>query len=301
MRKNWQYILLAVFLAVSTWYLVTGREKVEVWVSMNVEMTNPPSGLTIRKGMVSTIEVRVRGPKGLVRGLDAKRLSYPLDVRQLKVGENLIDIDAERMPFSRAFEVVEIRPNQVVLTVDRMAEKTVPVSAEWSGQVPADYRLLSKKVVPDEVTLRGPEGVLRRLTQAKATAVVSYEEDPPEVWDENVSLTLPPEVSADPGLVRMILAFGVKTKELWIKIPLDVRASPGLKVRPSRDNVRLLVEGPQALLRTSEFKKDIHAAMVVDPGLRPGKHELNYQVRGLPDKVRVLKRDPETVTVTIPK
>jgi hypothetical protein len=33
----------AIFLAVATWYLVTGREKVEVWLPMSVEMTNPPS------------------------------------------------------------------------------------------------------------------------------------------------------------------------------------------------------------------------------------------------------------------
>lgn len=301
MRKNWQYLLLALFLAVSTWYLVTGREKVEVWVTVTVEMTNPPAGLTIRKGMINSIEVRVRGPKGLVRGLDAKRLSYPLDVRQLKVGENLIDIDPERMPFSRAFEVVEVKPNQMVLTVDRMAEKKVSVNVEWSGQVPAEYKLLSKSVTPDEVTLRGPEGVLKRISQAKAQAVVSYDDDPPESWEENVSLSLPPEVVADPGLVRVQLAFGAKTKEMWIKVPLEVRAPAGLKVRPSRDSVGLLVEGPVALLRNEEFKQNAAAVMAVDPSLKPGKYELNYQVRGLPDKVRVLKRTPESVTVTIPQ
>jgi hypothetical protein len=63
--------------------------------------------------MISTVEVRVRGPKGLVRSLDAKRLSYPLDVSSLKPGDNVIDIDSEKMPFSRAFEVVEIKPTQV--------------------------------------------------------------------------------------------------------------------------------------------------------------------------------------------
>ncbi len=301
MRKNWQYMLLALFLAVATWYLVTGREKVEVWVTVTVEMTNPPHGLTIRKGLINTIDVRVRGPKGLVRGLDAKRLSYPLDVRQLKVGENLIDIDPERMPFSRAFEVVEVKPNQMVLSVDRMAEKKVPVNVEWSGQLPVDYRLLSKSVSPDEVTLRGPESVLKRITQATPQAVASYDEDPPESWEENVSLTLPAEVAADPGLVRVQLAFGAKTKELWIKAPLEVRAPAGLKVRPSRDSVNLLVEGPISLLRGEDFKQGIACVMAVDPSLRPGKHELNFQVRGLPDKVRVLKRNPESVTVTIPK
>ena len=108
-------------------------------------------------------------------------------------------------------------------------------------------------------------------------------------------------MAADPGLVRVQLAFGAKTKEMWIKVPLEVRAPAGLRVQPSRYNVNLLVEGPIVLLRGEEFKKTIAGVMAVDPSLKPGKYELNYQVRGLPDKVRVLKRNPESVTVTIPK
>ena len=68
--------------------------------AMSVEMTNAPKDLTIRKGLVSKIEVRVRGPKGLVRSLDRRKWTYSLDVSRLKVGENLVDIDRERIPLS---------------------------------------------------------------------------------------------------------------------------------------------------------------------------------------------------------
>lgn len=299
MQKNWQTLALAIFLAVATWYLVTGREKVEVWVPMSVEMTNPPSGLTIRKGMISTVEVRVRGPKGLVRSLDAKRLSYPLDVRALKPGDNVIDIDSEKMPFSRAFEVVEIKPTQVILSVDRIAEKKVAVVPDWTGQVPEDYRLLSKKVVPDSVVVRGPETVLKRLVQVRAQTAVSYDSEPPEAWEDSVSLTLPQEVTSEPGVVRLTLAFGPKTREIWLKMPLTIKAPPGMTVRPSRDVVSLQLEVPVPLLKNDKYKDDISAVMTVDPGLSKGRHELAFQVRGLPDKVRVLKKAPETVTVTV--
>jgi len=159
--KNWKDIAIALALAILTWYLLTGREKVEAWVDMSVEMTNAPEGLTIRKGLVSRIEVRVRGPKGLVRSLDRRKWTYSLDVSRLKVGENLVDIDRERIPLSMAYEVVEVKPSRLILTVDRVSKKEVPVIAEWRD---GEYH----------ARVTGPQGsgILKSMVLANALAML---------------------------------------------------------------------------------------------------------------------------------
>jgi hypothetical protein len=87
LRANWQYLLLALVLAVFSWNLVSGRERVETRVEIPVETVNRPKDLVVSRGLVSRLEVRVRGPRGFIRSLDPSRLAYELDLSGLAPGE----------------------------------------------------------------------------------------------------------------------------------------------------------------------------------------------------------------------
>ena len=302
MLKNWKDIAIALALAILTWYLLTGREKVEAWVDMSVEMTNAPQGLTIRKGLVSKIEVRVRGPKGLVRSLDRRKWTYSLDVSKLKVGENLVDIDRERIPLSMAYEVVEVKPSRLILTVDRLARKQVPVIAEWRGTLRPDYRLLEIKTEPEEVEVRGAERQVRQMNQARVAVQLDFD-DPPALWSEDVPIKLAEGVEANPGQVKVSLRFGPEVKTAWVRVPVRLETGPSLSAQLGQKHVRVQVEAPVSALREAEAGRDIEglAAVVSLPdGLKPGRHPVRYELE-TPQDFRVLSRQPETVIVTIRK
>ncbi len=158
---------------------------------------------------------------------------------------------------------------------------------------------MSKKVTPEAVVVRGPRVRAQAPDPGPGQTATSYDSEPPEAWDENVSQTLTPEVTSDPGVVRLTLLFGPKVREVWVKVPLTVRAPAGMTVRPSRNSVSLQLEVPLPVLKNEKYKDDIGAVTAVDAGLSHGRHDLSFQVRGLPAKVRVLKKTPETVTVTV--
>lgn len=302
MLKNWKDICIALALAILTWYLITGREKVEAWVDMGVEMTNVPGGLIIRKGLISKIEVRVRGPKGLVRSLDRRKWTYSLDVSKLKVGENLVDIDRERIPLSMAYEVVEVKPSRLILSVDRLAKKEVPVVAEWRGTLPQDFRLLEIKAVPEAVEVRGAERQVRQLSQVRVNLQNDFE-DPPASWTEDVPIKLAEGVEANPGQVRVSLRFGPEVRTAWVRAPVRLGTVLGTTALPAAKYVRLQVEAPLPMLRLAETGRDIPglAAVVAVPGgLKPGRHALRYELE-LPAGFRVLSRQGETVDVLIRK
>lgn len=302
MLKNWKDIAIALALAILTWYLLTGREKVEAWVDMSVEMTNAPEGLTIRKGLVSKIEVRVRGPKGLVRSLDRRKWTYSLDVSKLKVGENLVDIDRERIPLSMAYEVVEVKPSRLILTVDRVSKKEVPVIAEWRGALRPDFRLIEIKTEPEVVEVRGAERQVRQMTQARVLLHLDFD-DPPSLWSEDVPIKLAEGVEANPGQVKVSLRFGPEVKTAWVRVPVRLETSPDLQAQIGQKTVRVQVEAPVAALRDAEAGRDIEglAAVVALPGgLKPGRHPLRYELE-TPEGFRVLSRQAETVVVTIRK
>ena len=302
MLKNWKDVAIALALAILTWYLLTGREKVEAWVDMNVEMTNAPKDLTIRKGLVSRIEVRVRGPRGLVRSLDRRKWTYSLDVSRLKVGENLVDIDRERIPLSMAYEVVEIKPSRLILTVDRLAKKDVPVVAEWRGALRPDYRLLEIKTQPELVEVRGAERQVRQMTQARVGVQIDFD-DPPAIWSDDVPIKLADGVEANPGQVKVTMRFGPEVKNEWVRVPVRVGAAAGPGVRSAVKHLRVQVEGPVPVLREAEAGRDIpglEAVVTLPAGLKPGRHAVHFNL-ATPEGFRVLSRLPETIEIIVRK
>lgn len=300
MTKNWQTMLLALALAFFTWFLVTGREVVETWVDMPLVVTNPPEGLIIEDGLVDKIQVRLRGPKGLVGNLPTQKLSYSLDLSDLKIGEQVVEIMADKLPLTSTYEVIELKPNRLRLQVDRRIAKTIPVEAAWSGELNRDYKLLDVIAEPDTVEIRGPETKLRKISKAKLVMDENFPEDVPETWGENVAIELPEEIEASPAQVHVEALFGPKTREIWVKLPLQVEAPDGFRVSVPQDYVRLLIEGPIRLFRNSEFRKDMAATLLFGIELNPGKHDLIYDVT-LPEGCTLLKMNPETITATLKK
>lgn len=300
MTKNWQTVLLALALALITWFLVTGREVIETWVEMPLVMTNPPEGLIIEDGLVDKIQVRLRGPKGLVASLSSQNLTYPLDVRKLKIGQQVVEIESSKIPLSATYEIIEIKPNRLTLLVDRRISKQIALEPVWSGKLNSDFKLLEVIAAPDLVEIRGPETMLRKISKAKAIMQEDFPEEVPRNWVEDVGIDLPAQIEASPSQVRVEAFFGPKTREIWVKLPLVIEDPDGFKVSVAQDFVRLYIEGPISLFRDNEYRKKMGAALVFGKKMAPGKFDLEYNVE-LPDGCRLLKKNPETITTTLKK
>ncbi|WP_319467602.1 CdaR family protein [uncultured Pseudodesulfovibrio sp.] len=300
MTKNWQTMLLALAMAIFTWFLVTGREVVETWVDMPVVMTNPPEGMIIEDGLVDKLQVRLRGPKGLVGNLANQNLTYPLDVSHLKIGKQVVDIDSSKLPLTSTYEIIEVKPNRLKLTVDRRITKMISLEAAWAGKLHPDYKLQEVVVSPDLVEIRGPETMLRKIGKAKVVMHEDFPDEVPRNWVEDVGLELPEEVEASPSQVRVEGFFGPKTREIWVKLPLDMELPDGFRAKVGQDYVRLLIEGPISLFRNNEYRKAMSAAVVFGPETVAGSFDLDYDVV-LPDGCRLVKKNPETIKTTIKK
>lgn len=300
MKKNWQVMLLALFMAVCSWFLIIGREKVEIVMDMTLEVTNPPEGMIIKSGLVDNIKIRVRGPKGLVRSLTDKKLSYSVDVSKLTVGQRIIDIDVDKIPLSPAFDVVEIQPNRLTLSVDRIARKVIGVEAKWRGRLNSDFKVVKLDVEPKMVEIRGPESVLRKISRSRILVKEEFPDEVPSKWTQDFGLVLPGEVDASPGQVKVTVNFGHVMRDIWIKVPLEVTQPEGLGVVTTQDYVRLLIEGPVGLFRDSEYRKNVQVRLVIPPGTKVGKYEFAYMVT-LPEGCRLVKRNPLSIQAKVRK
>lgn len=301
MRIHWQSAALAFVLALFTWYGVTGREKVETWIPVPVEMIGAQKGVVIHEGFVNQIEVRVRGPKELVRSLKEQKLGYPLDVSELKVGQNSIELEPSRIDISKAYEIMEMRPTRLLLAVDRESAKNVPVQLVWTGEdaLNGDYQLKEVKLTPAFVELVGPESVLARIEAVDVTLETSFEDVVPENWGADLPVIVDPGIEARPGLVRVELELGPKMQTIPVKIrAFDLDAPEGIDISIRTKTVTLEIEGPVFLFRNDAFRKDVSVTGLVEGSPGPGKIQLPFAV-SLPENCRLVSTSPDTLTAIV--
>ncbi|WP_320170077.1 CdaR family protein [Maridesulfovibrio sp.] len=295
--QRWKIAALAILMALLTWYLVTGRDLVETWVEFPLEIINPPQGMIIRDGMITKVSARLRGPKGLIRNLDTKKLAYSLDTGNLVVGNNPIEIVPERLGLGSALEVVEIKPSHINLVMDMYVNKKVAVIPVWKGDLHRDYALKEKRCDPAEVVLRGPASVLKKVAQVN-TQPVLIDTNTPENWDGDVPLHLPQAVEATPGMVHVYLDFAVRRGKMWVKVPLYILGPEDVDFSASQNYVRLLVEAPKPFFRKSGFRNEITASIDLNATIPDGDNIIPYEV-SLPKGCSITKQKPEAITVTV--
>ncbi len=295
--QRWKIASLAIIMSLLTWYLVTGRDLVETWVEFPLEIINPPQGMIIREGMVSKVSARLRGPKGLIRNLDTKKLAYSLDTGKLTVGNNPINIIPERLGLGSALEVVEIKPSHINLVMDMYVKKQVSVIPAWKGDLHRDFTLRSKSCNPEEVTLRGPASILKKVGQVN-TQTVMLDTNTPENLVREVTLNLPEEVEANPSVVTVELEFAVRKGKMWVKVPLYILGPEDVDFSASQNYVRLLVEAPKPFFRKSGFRNEIIASIDLNATIPAGDNVVSYEV-SLPKGCSITKKKPEEITVTV--
>lgn len=299
MRSNWQYAIMAFVMAVTLWYMVTGRERVEVVGEVRLEFKGIPQNLVVREGLVNKVSVRVRGPKGLVRVMNSRDMSYAIDLSGLKRGTNIVPLTAEKLPEARAFEVVEITPSRLTLEVDAIVEKDVPVVVDINGTIPVDVRIDKTEVTPAKVHLRGPETLVSRIDKVKVL-VAAPALDAGGTVEVQATPTLPEATESLPPTVAVHFTTALRIKETTLKREVSVRPPQGLRAQVSPRTVTLLLEMPASVAADEAALRGVRVYAEVPEGTMPGQVKLPVRV-DLPEKVRLKDISPDAVNVTFRK
>jgi len=297
MKPNWQYLILAFAMAMFCWYLVTGREKVDTWMTMRVEMTGTPEGLYIKSGMVGSVDVLVRGPRGVVRKIEENQLVYTLNLGKIAPGRNLIVFDPKNIPLPRVYEVVEIRPSRLELEVEHRAVKTVPVKVALRSALPEGYALSGARAVPDSVKLTGPAVRLAKISEIRTQPIVLASPLPTH-FDDRVALDVPDEVDATPTSVQVSMTFVGKESETTLKLPVTVHKPQGRDVDITPKSVTLRVRGPAAIIGDKAFPGLVEASLDLKADIAPGRYEAAYRVK-MPRGCELIEAKPEKVALTV--
>ena len=296
MTSLWYSRILALLLAVLSWYLVTGRERVDSWVRVRVEMSGLADGLVLLGAPRDHLDVLVRGPKGLVRTVDPAELVYTLDASKLVPGRNTVVVGPDAVALSRLFEVVEIRPANLEFFVERRVTRTVPVLGAFKDASARDYTIVSQ-LDPPQVTLSGPESVLQDVDEVLVEPM-ALPDAPSGSFETFARLVLPDQVEASPRTVKAKVQFRQNMREAVAEAPVRVAYQGPASIRVASENVTLRLRVPVPLLREGGWRGLVDAYVEVPPSTPPGRHEYAYKVT-LPQGCELIQAKPERISVFV--
>lgn len=297
-KKNRGLKLLAVFLAVATWIAVGSEERTETTLQMALELRNIPRQLMVTNEIPSQLEVRVQGPRSVIRELTADRLHKQIDLTGATPGSRTELLTPSGLNFPRGVVVTRIRPSVVTIELDQALVHRLEVQPVIKGSPAPGFEVGDIVVTPKEALIRGPKNEIDRLKFintipidiSKLSSSVTRDV---ELDFQNLSLTY---LDSQPLVAKISILPKVQTKTFNNVVVVPYGATGPLQLDPVK--VTVTVRGPVTNLEV--LRPEDITARVNLKNLKAGLYEAKVAVE-LPDGLELLKVSPEKLSVRIKK
>lgn len=298
--KNWVLKLLSLFFAIFLWYFVAGEDKVDMTVKIPVELINLPQDLIVANEYKRELEVTVSGPRGLIRNM-AGEVTRTIDLEKATQGPVVIKNDTKSIPMPWGVQVLRVKPSEMIVQLDKLIEKKLPIQPVTTGEVPEGYSLISVLLEPSEITITTSEAIIGKMSVINTLPLDISGLTEPTIT--HTSLDLVPQISeliGHPVVTATILIEEKQVHKSVRNIPIivpDNNNVPTLKLSSSQVTVHASI--PYSLAQTTSSYTSLFAATITAEGLQPGTHKIKVLVTPA-EGVRILEVEPAEVTVTVP-
>jgi YbbR domain-containing protein len=206
--------VLAFVIACVTWYILTGerRERIsERSYRIPLSIVNIPPRTIIVSPLPDAVDVRIRGSFTALRQLEPAKLEAVIDLLGATQGEKRYPLAPEDINVPRGVEVIAISPPEVRLSLDAVADKTLPIVPETTG-APAPGSHIEEVVgEPRSGRVVGPARTLARM--------VSLHTEPVSVEGRDATFSATTTLASQPAGVR------VREGQL-VTVRVRIRAAP---------------------------------------------------------------------------
>ena len=303
--KNWVLKLLSLLFAMFLWYFVVGEDKVDMNVTIPVEIVNLPRDLVISNQFKKQLEVTVSGQRSLIRGMASQHISRTVDLSKASPGTVVIQNHPDSISLPRGLSILRVQPPTITLLLDRLIQKELPIKPVLVGNVRHDYMLESVTVDPPTLEISGPQTI---LSQEKNLATSPIDINGlKESAVKQVALALKPEIAdliGEPVVAVRLNVKEIKKEMIFSDIPIDIDISKGMatgviyQILPP--TVRVTAEIPQTLMEGTDNIRGLFHARIAPENLQAGTTDLKVEVDS-PPGAKTLAVIPETVTLKIIK
>ena len=252
---------LSLLIGVVLWLVVTDAEnptRVDTFpAQIQVEAVNVSEELAVANASLPTIQVRVEAPEDRWDDLTAANFRASVDLNGLEAREQIAPVRVEVTGMSRV-RVVGVVPATVVINLESLQTKEVPVTTKIVGAPPRGYE--PGPLTPERSTVQvsGPQSLVSRVNEAVATVNVT---GLTVGLEQNANLVPTVEgggeirgVTVRPETVRVSVSItqSLLTRTLPVEAEITGQPAPGyrvsgVKVTPTAVQVQGTIDVLQAL------------------------------------------------------
>ncbi|MFC1843735.1 YbbR-like domain-containing protein [Thermodesulfobacteriota bacterium] len=301
--KNWVLKLVSLFFALFLWYFVVGEDKVDMNVTLPVEIVNLPRDLIISNQFKKQIEVTISGQRSLIRGMTEQHISRSIDLSKAKPGTVVIQNNVDSISLPRGLSILRVQPPTLTLLLDRLIRKELPIRPVLVGKVDKDFTLDSVTVDPETLEISGPQAILDNEQELKTIPIDINGLNESTV--KQASLALKHEISdliGEPVVAVRLSLSSLKKEMTFTDIPIDFEHEKGQQsemiYRLLPPTVSINAEIPQEMVRKPNGLKSLFQARINPETLQPGSANLKVFVEG-PPQAKIIAIKPESVTLRI--
>lgn len=304
--RNWVLKLISLFLALFLWYFVVGEDKVEMNVSVPVEIVNLPRNLVISNQYRKQLDVMVSGQRSLIKGIADQHISRTVDLANAKTGKVIVNNTPDSISLPWGINVLRVQPDNLTLLLDKLVHKDLEIRPRISGTLDNGYKLRSVELEPPMINITGPESILagEDFVYTRNINISNLKQK----TSKEITLDLKPAIADLLGetVVTVLIRVSEITKEVEI-IDLPVRVHDGKRrdYSLSPATVSFKANIPVDLAAETADPRKLFVAVVHPEKLVKGGNALQVEIKAADralekeDAIEIISVSPETIVVEI--
>src|ERR1700722_17119580 len=172
MPKNLGWKLASLVLAVLIWMAFSSTPDVVTTYTAPIVYRNLNSGWMVTGNSPESVHLELRGGAGRLTAASLAETVVLFDLAYVKtVEDRTFTISESNLNLPPGVTFLRAVPSQLRLRLTRLAAKNVPVEVQFSGSLPAGYRLTGKSVSPEHLSIAGSENRVAAVTQVQTDPI----------------------------------------------------------------------------------------------------------------------------------
>jgi len=165
---------VSLLLALILWITILGFKREEIRKNVKLEPLLPP-GMVIINKIPSHIQFTFSGPRIVLKNIEKKLPPIRPDLRRSNETIVGFTISGDLLgDLGNGVKVTSFYPPNIIIRLEQLVERYVPVKATWKGSPAEGYELGTVKVTPAKVAVSGAKGLLA-LVESVGTEALDIE------------------------------------------------------------------------------------------------------------------------------
>ena len=154
---------VSLLLSLILWVTILGYRREEVKKMVRLEPQLPPGMMIVNK-IPTAIQFTLSGPRVMLEAAQKRIQPIRLDLTHTRQATNGFSVTEDLLgELPPGVRVTYIYPPQVLIRLEEVVERYVPVKPTLAGKLSPGYEVVRVKAIPSKVSVSGPKALLESL------------------------------------------------------------------------------------------------------------------------------------------